>query len=299
MLSASETAQLDRLALGSAAAAPAASIAGLRHARARGYGLETTDHRPYRPGDDPRQIDWNADARLRQLTVRVLQAEGQAHVHVVLDASASMRNDASASMQNDASGSMTHKLGAATRLAAALAYLTVARRDLAGLSVFNTAVTTHLPGTRGRAHLHRLFSALASVSAEGGSAITTSLTDISQRLRPPAFVIVISDFFTPGFGLDGLRALSLRGLDPAVMQIVSDDEIAPVATDGDTLVDLEVEGRTTADRARYLERFAVMTSELRHHCLAHGMPWLQLRSSIGFAEALDAMINAGILAGRR
>ncbi len=291
MLSASETAQLDRLALGSAAAAPAASVAGLRHARARGYGLETTDHRPYRPGDDPRQIDWNADARLRQLTVRVLQAEGQAHVHVVLDASASMGNDASAPM--------VHKLEAATKLAAALCYLTVARRDQAGLSVFNTAVTTHLSGTRGRSHLHQLFSALASVSAQGGSAITTSLTEISQRLRPPAFVIVISDFFTPGFGLDGLRALSLRGLDPAVVQIVSDEEITPVLTDGDMLVDLEVDGRTTADRARYLERFAVMTSELRHHCLAHGMPWLQLRSSIGFAEALDAMIHAGILAGRR
>ena len=283
MLTGAETAQLDRLALGSATAAPAASVAGLRHARARGYGLETTDHRPYRPGDDPRQIDWNADARLRQLTVRVLQAEGQAHVHVVVDTSASM----------------TQKLAAATKLAAALAYLTVARRDVAGLSLFNDAVATHLPAARGRAQLHQLFAALDSASAAGGSALATSLTEISQRLRPPAFVIVLSDFFTPGFGLDGLRAMSARGLDPAVLQLVTDDEIDPEVMDGDTLIDLEIDGTTRADGAGYRERFALMTSELRHHCLAHGMPWLQLRATASFADALDAMIRAGILAGRR
>jgi len=283
MLTGAETAQLDRLALGSAAAAPAASVAGLRHARARGYGLETTDHRPYRPGDDPRQIDWNADARLRQLTVRVLQAEGQAHVHIVVDTSASM----------------VKKLAVATKLTAALAYLTVARRDLAGISLFNTAITAHVPATRGRAHLHQLFRTLGTASAQGGSALTTSLTEISQRLRPPAFVIVLSDFFTPGFGLDGLRALSHRGLDPSVLQIVTDEEMEPAVADGDTLVDLEIAGMARADRASYRERFALMTTELRHHCLAHGMPWLQLRASTGFAEALDAMIHAGILAGRR
>lgn len=283
MLTGAETAQLDRLALGSAAAAPAASVAGLRHARARGYGLETTDHRPYRPGDDPRQIDWNADARLRQLTVRVLQAEGQAHVHVVLDVSASM----------------AHKLAYAAKLAAALAYLTVARRDLAGVSLFSDSVTTHLPATRGRAQLHQLFAALDTAVPQGGSEITSALTEISQRLRPPAFVVVLSDFFTPGFGLDGLRALSARGLDPAVLQIISDEEVDPQIADGDTLIDQEIAGSARADRAAYRLRFAQMTTELRHHCLAHGMPWLQLRPSMGFAPALDAMIHAGMLAGRR
>ena len=283
MLTSVETAQLDRLALGSAAAAPAASVAGLRHARARGYGLETTDHRPYRPGDDPRQIDWNADARLRQLTVRVLQAEGQAHVHVILDTSASMRE----------------KLTSATRLAAALAYLTVARRDLAGLSLFNTTVGAHLPATRGRAHLHQLFHTLDTTSAEGGSSLNSALTQISQRLRPPAFVVVISDFFTPGFGLDGLRALSARGLDPAVLQIVTDEEVEPSAVDGDTLVDLEISGSARADLAHYRRQFTRMTTELRHHCLANGMAWAQLRASASFAQSLDIMIHAGILAGRR
>jgi len=283
MLTGAETAQLDRLALGSAAAVPAAAVAGLRHARARGYGLETTDHRPYRPGDDPRQIDWHADARLRQLTVRVLRAEGQAHVHIVLDTSASM----------------APKLAAAKKLSAALAYLTIARRDLAGISIFDESVTTHLPATRGRAHLHHILGALEAVSSQGGSEITTSLTTISQRLRPPAFVIVLSDFFTPGFGLDGLRALSARGLDPAVLQLVTDDEVEPTVADGDTLIDAEITGTARADRTGYLERFALMTTELRHHCLAHGMPWLQIRASMGFAPALDAMIHAGILAGRR
>lgn len=283
MLTSADTAQLDRLALGSLAAIPAASVAGLRHARARGYGLETTDHRPYRPGDDPRHIDWNADARLRQLTVRVLQAQGQAHVHIALDTSASM----------------THKLASAAKLAAALAYVTVARRDVVGLSLFDTAVTAHLPADRGRGHLHQLLSVLETTAAQGRSALTTSLTEVSQRLRPPAFVIVVSDFFTPGFGLEGLRALSARGLDPSVLQVVTDDEIAPTIPDGDRLIDLEDAGSARADGARYREQFSRMTTELRHHCLAHGMPWVQVRASMTFAQLLDAIIHAGMLAGRR
>lgn len=194
---------------------------------------------------------------------------------------------------------MAPKMAAAKKLAAALAYLTIARRDLAGISIFDDRVTTHLPATRGRAHLHHIFDALDAASSRGGSHITTSLTAISQRLRAPVFVIVLSDFFTPGFGLDGLRALSARGLDPAVLQLVTDSEVDPAIVDGDRLIDAEIAGTVRADRGGYVERFALMTTELRHHCLAHGMPWLQIRASMGFAPALDAMIHAGILAGRR
>ena len=55
MLSADEARQLDRLALGSSSPAAAAS-SGLRHARARGAGLEFHDFRHYQPGDDLRQV---------------------------------------------------------------------------------------------------------------------------------------------------------------------------------------------------------------------------------------------------
>lgn len=283
LLSEHDTRQLDQLALGTAAAHAAASVAGLRHARSRGYGLETTDHRPYRPGDDPRQIDWNAEARLQQLSVRVLQAEGQAHLHVVLDASLSM----------------CAKFAWAKRLSAALTYLAIARRDLAGLSLFADGTTIHMPATRGRAHLHRLLERLDASSASGTSQIDRALSEVAHRVRPPAFVVVISDFYTPGFGLEGLAALSARGLDPAVIQLVSDEEVDPPFEDGAMLEDLEGPGSAYAVVADYRERFAQMTALLEAHCRVHGMPWLQLRTSSSFDHALNALVRAGVVAGRR
>lgn len=283
MLSPQDTARLDRLTLGSAASHAAASTAGLRHARARGYGLEVSDHRPYRAGDDPRQIDWNAEARLRQLSVRVHEAEGQAHVHVALDTSRSMFT----------------KLDSAARIAAALTYIAIARRDLAGLSLFSQTLHTHLPATRGRAHLRQALNQLSGARAADRSQLTPVFTELAHRLHPPAFVVVISDFYSPGFGLDGLDALRARGLDPAVVQVVSDDEAEPRIPDGSPLTDVEGPGAARANIAAYRRRFSQMTTDIASHCRAHGMPYVQLRSSTSFDDTLDALIHAAVIAGRR
>lgn len=283
MLTTNEIGQLDRLALGTSASHVAASAAGLRHARSRGYGLETTDHRPYRAGDDPRLIDWNIEARLRQLAVRVLSAAGQARVHVVLDVSASMRD----------------ALPTAARVAAALLYLATARRDLGGLSLVNDAVVTHLPPAGGRAALARVLPILSSAAAEGRSDLDGVLARLAHQMAPPAFVVVLSDFFVPGFGLGGLRALSERGLDPAAVQVIGKDVLSPEFPDGTRLSDLETGGDLPADVAAYQTRIAAMTADLASHCAAHGMPWLQLVTSTPFDRTLDALIRAGIVSSRR
>ena len=283
MLSPQETARLDRLTLGTAASHAAASTSGLRHARARGYGLEVSDHRPYRAGDDPRLIDWNAEARLRQLSVRVHQAEGQAHVHVALDTSQSMAN----------------KFSCAARLAAAITYIAIARRDLAGLSLFDRRLQTHLAPARGRAHLHQALARLAAARPGDSSNLQSVFSELAHRVRPPAFVVVISDFYSPGFGLDGLDLIASRGLDPAVVQVVSDDEAEPNVPDGSRLNDVEGPGATRANVAAYRCRFSQMTADISSHCRAHGMPYVQLRSSVTFERGLDALIQAAIIAGRR
>lgn len=283
MLSPQETSRLDRLTLGTAASHAAASTAGLRHARARGYGLEISDHRPYRAGDDPRQIDWNAEARLRQLAVRVHESEGQAHVHVALDTSESM----------------SEKFASAARIAAAIAYVAIARRDIAGLSLFNTTLHTHVPASKGRGHLHQTLEHLSRAKPAGASQLTPVFTELAHRLHPPAFVVVISDFYTPGFGLDGLDAVAARGLDPAVVQIVTDDEVDPRIPDGSQLRDVESPGTARANLTAYRQRFAQMTADMSAHCRAHGMPYVQLRSSMSFDRALDGLIQSAVIAGRR
>ena len=45
--------------------------AGTYQSRSRGPGFDFDEHRPYRPGDDVRRIDWNVTARMHQPFVRV------------------------------------------------------------------------------------------------------------------------------------------------------------------------------------------------------------------------------------
>lgn len=55
-----------------------------------GSSLELHDFRQYSPGDDLRQIDWNAVARTGELYLRVRQDEVSPRVEVLVDGSASM-----------------------------------------------------------------------------------------------------------------------------------------------------------------------------------------------------------------
>lgn len=55
-----------------------------------GASLELHDFRQYQPGDDLRQIDWNAVARTGELYLRVRQDEVSPRVEVLVDGSASM-----------------------------------------------------------------------------------------------------------------------------------------------------------------------------------------------------------------
>lgn len=55
-----------------------------------GSSLELHDFRQYQPGDDLRQIDWNAVARTGELYLRVRQDEVSPRVEVLVDGSASI-----------------------------------------------------------------------------------------------------------------------------------------------------------------------------------------------------------------
>ena len=57
----------------------------------RGEGFDFDQHRPYRPGDDVRRIDWNATARLGGAFLRQTRAERELHMVLAGDLSRSMR----------------------------------------------------------------------------------------------------------------------------------------------------------------------------------------------------------------
>ena len=286
MLTAHEVRQLQRLTL---AQGPAQPAAGSRVARARGHGLEFRDYRHYQPGDDPRFIDWTVDARLRQLVVRVFRAEGQLRLHLLVDTSASM-----------GIGSPS-KLICATRLAAALAYVAVERRDALGLATFDNDVRALIPAAAGRPQLFRALETLQSSLASGHSAMDRALTAFGTVVRGPGLVVILSDFFDARGPFEGLQFLMYRGLTPVVAQVFADEDLDPVLDEESELVDAEhpTASPLVADGSvvrAYRERVARLSDDLGAFCTAHRLPWLQLRSTATFEAVLGRCVDAGLLA---
>jgi uncharacterized protein (DUF58 family) len=291
MLAADHAFLLDRLTLGAGASAVLPTAAGVRRARTRGAGIEFHEYRPYQPGDDPRGIDWTVEARLRQLVVRVARGEGHVRLHILLDASASMSIGSPA------------KLTCAAQIAAALCYVAVERRDAAGVSTFGEGITTYMPPAEGRAQLFRAFATLSEIVPRGPSAIDRALEQYAAAVRGPGLVAVLSDYFEPGAGTQGLQSLLHRGLTPVVLQVVAREELLPELDEDTELVDIE-HGHASSvvvDRgvlAAYHTQLSRHEATLKTFCAAHGCLWARIRSDIPFRELLTVLQGIGLLGVR-
>lgn len=287
MLSAQEAQYLDRLVLAPAAAS-AATAAGLRHAAAHGPGLDFHDYRHYQPGDDPRTIDWTVHARHRQLVVRLFHAEGHARLHLLVDVSRSMTLGTPS------------KLSCARRLAAALAYVAIERRDAVGVATFDEAIRSHVAPRSGRSQLFRVFETLSADDVGQRSALDRAVTAYGDIARGPGLVVLLSDFFESDVTLDGARYLLYRGLTPAFVQIVAEEELHPEINGDEELVDIENPGAPSlivdaSAVAAYRDRMRALTDRLTAFCFSHRLPWLQLASSTPFEGLLTACVRGGLL----
>src|SRR5689334_23905240 len=81
--------KLDRLSL-QTRRAMAGDMQGERRSPRRGTSVEFADFRPYTPGDDIRQIDWNLYARMERFFLKLFVAEEELTIHILIDNTASM-----------------------------------------------------------------------------------------------------------------------------------------------------------------------------------------------------------------
>lgn len=288
MLSAQDAHLLDRLALAPRGLIATAGSPALRHANTRGHGLEFHDFRAYQPGDDPRSIDWTVHARLRQLVVRTTRAEAQLRLHLLVDASSSM------------SLGRPSKLAFASKVAAALAYVAVRRREAVGVATFDHRVRTVVEPAAGRGQLFRVLSTLQATTATERSDLNDALSGYGALVRGPGLVVVLSDFFDPRGTLDGIQFLVHRGLQPALVHVATDDELEPLIDDELELTDVE---RPTAPPMRvsadavvaYRARLAAWVGALESFCRREAIPWVPLKTSLPFDTVLSFCRRSGLV----
>lgn len=184
------------------------AFAGGYRSAFRGGGVEFEESRPYTPGDDVRQLDWNALARTGTPYVKRFREERDQSVVLALDVSRSM-----------AFGSAGRSKAAVAAHAAALVAGAAARAgDRIGLVTFAEGVREELAPERGAPALfHRLERLAAAAAApDGAGALAPVLARLERALRRHAVVVVLSDFrddaFLPGAPRRGSPTSGLANL---------------------------------------------------------------------------------------
>jgi uncharacterized protein (DUF58 family) len=160
-------------------------FAGAYHAIFKGRGIAFDAVRPYEPGDDVRDIDWNVTARADAPYIKRYIEERELTVMLVLDASAS-----------SSFGTVNRqKRDLAAELGAVLAFTAISNNDRVGLLVFSDQIELFIPPRKGRNHVLRLIrDLLAAKPAHTGTDISLALRTINTLLRRRAIVFLISDF---------------------------------------------------------------------------------------------------------
>ncbi len=172
--------------------------------RVQGLGIEPESFKDYTEGDDLRFLDWNAFARLDDLTIRTFRAEREIEVTIIIDASASMglpRED--------------DKLGLALALGAALAYVAMASNDAVRLGVFAGARAGGVRVETSALHRRResypgFRGFVEAVRAGGATQMTESVGQLLLERRPAGTVILISDFLVAAGDYEQAMRMLLR-----------------------------------------------------------------------------------------
>jgi uncharacterized protein (DUF58 family) len=186
--------------------------------RVQGAGIEPEDFREYTVGDDLRFLDWNAYARLDDLTIRTFRVERQVEMTILTDISASMglpRED--------------DKLGLALLLAASLAYIGMSENDPVRIGAFaqhHGALDLALTPFRRRRETYPEFRPFINgIKSAGGTRMAAGVHQLLRERRSRGIVVVISDFLVGAADYeDALSQLTAARHEVKVVHVMGDRE---------------------------------------------------------------------------
>lgn len=234
---------------------------GAGRSRLFGSGSEFVGFRPYRPGEDLRQLDWSLYARTRKPFVRVSRREASEEWALFLDTSASMGVGQRGKLQLAAEVA-AGTTSIALRFGATVTLMTSCGRSLRA---------------RPRTSLAPVLSFLESLEAHGAGN-WGAFGEREERARGAGRVVVLGDLLD----LEPRDVLGLQrpGRELQVVQVLAPEELSPAPEGPVEWVDPEAGARVAvvADRelvASYDEALAHELEDwgqaMRRHRVAYGV----------------------------
>jgi uncharacterized protein (DUF58 family) len=255
----------------------AGHLAGEHRSPRYGSSLDFADYREYHPGDDFRRIDYHLLARLDVLLLKLFDADDELHVRLLVDTSASMGH--------------AGKLTQAARLAGALGFVALVRRDTVSLHTF--PLDQPAPRFVGRNAADQLFAHLEALEAAGPTTFAAAALHLLARPGPPGLTVVVSDLLTREWE-QGISRLPARRGDVAIVHVLAREELEP-----DLFGDLELVDRETRQRldvslsadtlARYRAEAAAWADGVALRCRQVGARYVRVLAD----DELDALLLGG------
>jgi len=201
---------------------------GQRVSKAKGSGMEFSEHKQYSHGDDFRNIDWNVFARTDHLYLKTYETEMNLYVYILVDTSNSM-----------AFGSGVSKLFFAKQLAAALGYMTIVHGDNMTIHTIDQNLRLQLSSMSSRIRPRDVIRFCSDFTAGGETDLLRSFQAFSINTGSPGMVFIISDFFSKTNLMDALRHLIYNGFSVFALHVIDPLEANPQLGGEIDLVDPE------------------------------------------------------------
>ena len=279
--------KLDRLAL-LTRRAMAGDMQGERRSPRRGSSVEFADYRSYVAGDDIRQIDWNLYARMDRFFLKLMVAEEELTIHLLVDNTASM------------DWGEPNKWLYARRAAGAFGYIALSSLDRVTVTALAAGRAQQLPSVRGKRGALPLFDFLQKLPAGTSGNLLATARRYIQTARNVGPLLLCSDLMDPNWQ-EALRTLTSRPFEITILHVLAPQELRP-DIDGDFRL-LDAEGgapiEVTADLdvlRQYDQNLQSWRAEIESFCTGRGINYIFADTSVPVEDfVLSNLRQRGVL----
>ena len=159
-------------------------LAGDYHSAFKGRGIELAEVRPYAPGDEIRDIDWNVTARMGNHYVKRYVEERDLTVFLAIDVSGSLGYGSRTILKREL----------AAEIAALLSFAAVRNQDRVGAALIAEKMEIFLRPDRRRTHVLRLVREILMRRSGGSTDLERGLWAVLKTLKQRSVLFLITDF---------------------------------------------------------------------------------------------------------
>ena len=191
-------------------------ISGNYNSVFKGQGIEFSEIRDYRAGDDIRTIDWKVTARFNHPYIKEFIEERDLQVYFVIDVSGSGNFGTSISKQEKS-----------FEIIASLMFAALGNNDGVGVFLITDDMEKFIPAKKGRKHILQLLDIITTFTPNSSKTnLKKPLEQVSKTIKRKSIVFVISDFIDTNEYVKPLKVLrkhhdvvALRIVDPREREI--------------------------------------------------------------------------------